>query len=80
MCAIQALQGEALGTTFEGRTSAAEDALDIADNQSGRPLKRREFDWTGSTNYMRMHREVIPADASASIERFGNLRSIAWII
>ena len=66
MCDIQALQGEALGTSFEGRTSAADDALDLADNQSGRAPRQREFDWSGSTNYMRMHRKVIAVNASSS--------------
>lgn len=42
----------------------SEDSLSIADRKTGKAHERLGFDWSGSTNYTRMNREVFPANAA----------------
>ena len=55
---LQAIQREAAGTDFQHRAIVAEDSLDVTESQIDRPGRKKDFDWSGGTNYTKMNRKV----------------------
>jgi hypothetical protein len=55
---LQAIQREAAGPDFKHRAVVAEDSLDVTESQVDRPERKKDFDWSGSTNYTQMNRKV----------------------